>query len=273
VADETDANTPDPKPSDIQVDPYSVASRKLAMLRNGRPISWGTAFFWRAGDGTVFLITNWHNVTGIDSITGDHLSPTGAEPTHVSFPGYPDGDLNEKGEIGRGLYGLDGEPAWLEHPTFGRRVDVVCLKLPDRLRGWVFPINTLDASPLLTTVADDAFVLGYPGGIGPGLFPIWKRGSIATEPDLDVDDLPLMYIDTASSAGMSGSPVIQRGPSGGRMLNGIFQLAGVHTKFLGIYSGRRVPEGNLQAQLGFVWKARVVEEIIQGNVRGSIRSY
>jgi hypothetical protein len=54
----------------------------------------------------------------------------------------------------------------------------------------------------------DAFVLGYPRGMsGGGHFPVWKRATIATEPDIDLDGLPRFYIDTATREGMSGSPV------------------------------------------------------------------
>ena len=35
-----------------------------------------------------------------------------------------------------------------------------------------------------------------------------KRARIASEPIIDIQDRPLMYIDTASRSGMSGSPVI-----------------------------------------------------------------
>jgi hypothetical protein len=37
--------------------------------------------------------------------------------------------------------------------------------------------------------------------------------------------------------------------------------------FLGVYSGR-VGKGELMAQLGIVWKAKVVEEIVLGKVVG-----
>lgn len=204
---------------DVFIDRYSSSSSILEMLFQQRAISNGTAFFWIASDGRVFLVTNWHNVTGINPVTGEHLSPTGVEPDHVLFTAFPNGNLNARAKVGRGLYGTDGRPAWLEHPSLGRRVDVVCLELPESLRGWVFPINALENSPLRPSIAGDIFILGYPRGIGPNQLPIWKRGSIATEPDIDVEGLPLIYVDTASSEGMSGSPVVfakpKRRPNGG----------------------------------------------------------
>ena len=53
------------------------------------------------------------------------------------------------------------------------------------------------------------FVLGYPKGISGGRgFPIWKRASIATEPDIQHDGLPKLLVDTATREGMSGAPVV-----------------------------------------------------------------
>jgi len=54
-------------------------------------------------------------------------------------------------------------------------------------------------------------VLGYPEGmIGPGRSPIWKRGSMASEPKYNWRDKPGFLIDTATRNGMSGAPVVAR---------------------------------------------------------------
>ena len=39
--------------------------------------------------------------------------------------------------------------------------------------------------------------------------------------------------------------------------------------FLGVYSGR-IGKGEIHAQLGIVWKSKVIEEIIIGQIRGNI---
>jgi hypothetical protein len=56
----------------------------------------------------------------------------------------------------------------------------------------------------------DVFVLGYPFGPGKTGLPVWKRGSIASEPDLVPQVENYLLVDTASRPGMSGSPVILR---------------------------------------------------------------
>jgi hypothetical protein len=56
----------------------------------------------------------------------------------------------------------------------------------------------------------EVFILGYPFEIKRPAFPVWKRASVASEPDLVrlVDDYIL--VDTASRPGMSSAPVIRQ---------------------------------------------------------------
>jgi hypothetical protein len=125
-------------------------------------------------------------------------------------------------------------------------------------------------------IGDDVFVLGYPRGLtGGAILPIWKRGTVATEPMFDHNQLPRFLIDTATREGMSGAPVIARANSGSyRNAAGVPVLAmrahglAPPTKFIGIYSGRIPGAIDLEAQVGIVWKARVIEEIILGGQQG-----
>jgi hypothetical protein len=61
------------------------------------------------------------------------------------------------------------------------------------------------------------FILGFPKGISQGAFPIWKRGSIATEPLYGVTTIwaksgaPVILVDALTNDGMSGSPVLYFG--------------------------------------------------------------
>jgi len=169
-------------------------------------------------------------------------------------------------------------PKWFVHPEHGYKVDVVVIPYAT-VEGYtgnlrMYPINHCDfVDGYNLAVSDDVFILGYPLNLtGNYELPIWKRGSVATEPSLDLDALPMFLIDTATRPGMSGSPVIMQ-RSGfhmkGKELN-TNDLIGTIRTFVGVYSCRLGTSNQVEAQLGIVWKPNVIEEIINGGVIGSI---
>lgn len=239
-----------------------------------------TGFLWLQ-DRTYYLITNWHNVTGWDLVNKRALSDNGFAPDSLRFrllkveKGPEKVRLLANKYLTVDLYDADGRPSWLEHPEFGNRVDVVAISIGEAGE-WVLgndPVNKVgDLVDFEVMVGDDVFVLGFPLGLhGGGPFPIWKRASIASEPEIDLDGLPKLLIDTATRKGMSGSPVIavRRGLTNPRGTSGFSDatIIGMAETFLGIYSGR-VDDDPLGAQIGIVWKASVVEEIISAGVTG-----
>ena len=176
----------------------------------------GTGFLWKRSP-DFFLVTNWHNVTGRNSITGDFLGSFA--PNFVTV-GLKTVQREESGRTWVGSFRCDipirsgdEEPLWLEHPS-GREVDCVLLpiKIPniDRLANKM--ANECDYEARYTpTVGDDCFIVGYPKGVmGRVETPIWKRASIATEPALDHEHRPMFLVDSATRPGMSGSPVVVR---------------------------------------------------------------
>jgi len=174
------------------------------------------------------------------------------------------------------LYSSDCRPLWLEHPDFYRKVDVAALELfaDKEVEPTMFslPINRykewfdFDQMP-----GDRCFVLGYPKGLDGGFhLPLWKGASIASEPSIDHSGLPRILIDTATRPGMSGAPVIAVSngyhvPLRGTMNDAVF---GRVEAFLGVYSGR-IDDDQLGAQIGIVWKAEVIDKILECGVNGS----
>jgi len=271
----------------------SHLSIRIQPMRQGtaeEPSVTATGFLWREGD-FLFLVTNLHNFTGWDYGRGRALSPTGMTPDAVKLQLEivlkVHGDVNETTGLLVTYPILDegGAPFWLWHPVHGDRVDVAVLPLGPS------PFSELldhrDPPATLATVAvnahpgwidyeveagDDAFVLGFPHGLhGGGGLPIWKRASIASEPDFDIDGLPKLLVDTATRPGMSGSPVIavRRGwtqPRGGAIADSV---VGQADQFLGVYSGR-LGDDPMGLQLGIVWKARLISEIIAGGQVGRL---
>jgi hypothetical protein len=114
-------------------------------------------------------------------------------------------------------------------------------------------------------IGSEVFVLGYPRGlVHTGVFPIWKRGSIASEPQASVsldghEYKEMFYVDALTKEGMSGSPVIALGKAGDQFCTddgGQVSLPKDSTMFVGIYAGRQgITNAEYELSLGRVWKA------------------
>lgn len=240
------------------------------MLFGTNKIATGTAFVFRQED-QAYLITNWHNVTGINPQTGKHLSPNASEPDRIHVWLTVKDNLGKWASLEIPVVDPNDNPLWLEHPTFGRKVDVVAIPFTCSEGLTIYPINEINQKEdMEVQLGHDIFILGFPFNLKPtGSFPVWKRGSIATEPDIDIDGSPKFMVDTASRNGMSGSPVILRAwHSYTSTDESIKFISGTATKFLGIYSGRIGDDDEFKAQLGIIWRADVILEIISGQKIG-----
>jgi hypothetical protein len=246
------------------IDAYSVASFPIEMFFNETNLSMGTAFNWEQS-GKYYLVTNWHNVSGRDPNTGKHLSNSAAEPNQIRAWFNQKNALGQKVAKVLAIRDQDNSPLWLVHPDHKNKIDVVALPLESFADVEMYPINAMSHDDLSIQIGMDVFVLGYPFGIGPGGLPVWKRGSVATEPQLSPGNQLHIFIDTASRPGMSGSPVIRRSWATHMMQSGDVSMgAGTATKFVGVYSGRIASQDPLDASLGLTWPASFVSEIIFG---------
>ena len=247
-----------------KLDPYSLTTVPVEQYANGKRLKSATAFVWKNND-RHFLVTNWHVITGRDAITGKLECPVRPDVLRAHFnPRVPDfwkhaRDLE--------LYGSDGNQLWYAHPDFeSKRVDLAVIPLDavvDEPEIDLHPINALKSIDLAAIIGMDVFILGYPFGFSLPGFPIWKRGSIASEPNLVHLGDPYLLVDTASRPGMSGAPVIRRSwgthsiEGGGTSSNSTPQ-----SKFIGVYSGRRIAPDSSDTQLGMVWTRRDVELVV-----------
>ena len=236
-------------------------------------LSIATAFVYDHNGRTV-LITNYHVLSGRSPITGQPLHDSGAVPDSVAI-GVPAVEQHEDGFAVRWTWrtmplyeGDDNQrPIWTEHPRHGKLFDGVAIPLAGWDKTAVRAANspTLDLDPIHVYPGMDAFVIGYPRGMsGGGRLPIWKRATIATEPEIDIDGLPKLYIDTATREGMSGAPVYAQEvgywqPEG--TTNSGQAYFGKGMRFLGLYSGRLGAEDEFKAQLGIVWKESGLVEL------------
>lgn len=216
-----------------------------------------TGFFYRKNE-QDYLVTNWHVLTGKHPVTGKHLSSTAAEPNVLKI-------WRHRTDGNRQVYYLpleqDDSPLWLQHHRHGTGVDVAVLRIEPDDRFTSCSLNDQEERPppeFGPMVGKEVFVLGYPFGqlaLRLSLYPIWKRASIATELDYLVEGLPMFLVDTATRSGMSGSPVVY--------------VAGQFQQFMGVYSGRFGDDDLNDVQLGRVWRAPLVSEIIDLGVQGN----
>jgi hypothetical protein len=251
----------------ISIAQPSVQSLHIQPLRGGTPVASGTAFVVRGRQGKYYLITNRHNVLGRNS-ENKPLGQFSQIPDALRVYHNVHGQLGSWTAIDEALYSSPGQPRWLEHPTFGRRVDVIALELSLSANVAFYPHDQTAASVsnVAIRVTTELSIIGFPFGLtGGGKLGVWSRGTIATEPDIDFDDLPLMLIDSRTRQGQSGSPVIfwatssfETKEEGAAMFGG-----GSISLLMGVYSGRV----NAESDLGLVWKARIIDEIIDGDSR------
>lgn len=257
-----------------RLDEFSLTASPLTMYFNDQKLATGTCFTY-VHEKATYLVTNWHNFTGRNPLTNEVLTPSRAIPNRVTVFLPALGRLDKWNSLDLPLTGNDGLSLWYQHPIHGKKVDVVVLPFTYDTNSYQpRPINKAKylVNNMLVMAGMDVFVLGFPFGItGGGAYPIWKRASLATEPDLDHDDLPKIMVDTATKPGMSGSPVICR--KWGWYLTSDGQtcpMDGASTQFIGIYSGRIGADDELKAQLGIVWKASVIIDVIVGRVNGEL---
>ncbi|WOH66166.1 trypsin-like peptidase domain-containing protein [Bradyrhizobium sp. BWA-3-5] len=267
-------------------DILSLAACFLKLKGVGNEPRQATGFFWRMGS-KVFLITNWHVVTGINMMDGKPIG-NGWVPERIELsyferqvennPSIPSAPRTRTGfapTVNVPLYEDFHNPFWIQHSmAFEWNVDLVALELvnlPDQSR--VFCVNDMTYDRYLHFAGSDVFVLGHalPESTNayPVPFPIWKRGSIASEIIVPWNMRPAFLIDCRTSKGMSGSPVFARifGPA--PLADFTTRLDNIITsEFMGIYSGRLFDDDN-NASIGLVWHRHLIDECLQSPAQGS----
>jgi hypothetical protein len=252
------------------------ASQFLEVLSpTGRRYGTATGFFMRNSSGTVFLVTNRHVVTGrhweTNKLDG-HVAPSALRFTvPVSVPSGAAGFWTQ---IAIGLGDADDLPVWLEHPTHGRRVDVVAIPISETTqdafgRDLDFVTYASGASPARLGIANDVYTIGFPVGVDPvnhAAFPLWIRGSVAWPPRLDWHDLPAFVIDSRTRQGQSGSPVVIYADETMACVTPANERAfGPAWGLVGVYSGRI----HSDSDIGIVWKRSALDEIVEHGARST----
>ena len=267
------------------LDPMSLMTTPTLLISGTRQVSQGTGFLYASMKpngvdiDTVFLVTNYHVVTGNDPLAnarpqGDRLQfyfhASRVDPANYFAVNIP-------------LYTKTNDPIWIQSKQIPE-ADVVLVPLVPQLydgKGQLFAFSDAHTqTDMKMRPASQAVLLGYPYGFFDtrNFLPVWKTGHLATEPSVDFQGQPVFLVDVSAFPGMSGSPVVgvaqgvYESESGGMM-------SGLQRKLLGIFSAMRTlrprdNDGQLMAQgspnpgdslqLGYVWKAQLITDIARG---------
>ena len=239
----------------------SVASLFLQIEFQATRLGSGTGFVVEHGR-AKYLVTNFHVLAGRHPETHGNLDANGAWPDSVRIlqNGALLGNWVPKLEP---LYDARGVPLWLEHPIHRSKVDVVALPLTELSGVELYPYDPWQEVKAKIDMASALSIIGFPFGTTyGGAMAVWVRGFVASEIAINFGDLPRFLIDSRTRSGQSGSPVINYDATGSGLVIG----GGPIEDFIGVYSGRIIEESDL----GFVWKASAVREVIEGGIRGSV---
>jgi hypothetical protein len=250
------------------LDQFTLTTVPLEQYFNEIRLGQGTGFMWKIQE-QYYLVTNWHVLSMRDFFTGANLRKDAGRPNILrTLFNIQTGSI-DKQRWDITIRDANDQPLWLVHPS--RRTDIAVLPIPFRPKELIIalhPLNVLANAELRIEIGMEVFILGYPFEIKPAAYPVWKRGSIASEPQLARLTTDYMLVDTASRPGMSGAPVIRRSWSNHMVQPGVVALVDTPlNKFIGVYSGRVPTDHPHEAQIGLVWDRSLIDEIIAGNIR------
>jgi hypothetical protein len=255
-----------------EVSPYSIASLRIDLFNCDVKISHATGFLMPKG-GRMYLVSNWHVLSGLDA---NSLTPmdkrNGAIPDRIVVHYRNPSSAGFTAPFEITLHDKTFRPFWLEHPL-GRKVDLACIEVPiPTTSNQIFPTTGNSRKPLKKSIMSTCFIVGYPfGTLNVHDFPVWKSGTIASEPDFGHTGPSNLLVDATTSSGMSGSPVYM--VSTGNIVyedSTSFMPIGPNshaTEFLGVYSGR--VGSSLDSSfldLGIVWRVFLVQELLSQGV-------
>ncbi len=196
------------------VNQYSLASYYVEVFFNDIKLSNATCFFTKRND-KRYLITNWHVVSGKDADTLKCLDINAAIPNklHIYLPQKTEDNnaIFDDDFIEIDLFDEKENKVWYDMRQNDQMIDIAVVPIKDEIEKYILDIEDAEEpfnENVNLNIADEIFVIGFPFGRIGGILPIWKKASVASEPSLDLNDMPYYFADTATKSGMSGSPVI-----------------------------------------------------------------
>lgn len=269
----------------MAIDHLSLSTTPIILRNNDDVVSQGTGFLFlreRENEQALFLVTNYHVLTG--SSPEKKEAPKG---NNIEWFFHTDkNDSSKLKTIRFPLFNKEGTPLWLTSATCPE-ADLAVIPIPHAL-AQDCDIRCISEkwsteSDLVVRPTTTGTLVGYPYGFydKKNSLPVWKTGSIASEPEVDFDGKPYFLLDISAFPGMSGSPAFAIAYGTYESTSGATKVGGVR-KFLGIYASMQMlnkqmyleqlvhsdPKLGVKDQesleLGHVWKADLIIELVNG---------
>jgi len=268
----------------MTVEHLSLVTTPILLLDGNKIVSQGTGFYYGLegqSDNTVlFLVTNYHVLTGYSP--GEKKSPKG---DNILFYLHKDAkNTGDVKEIRYPLFTKNRKPVWLGSLDFPK-ADIAVIPLVSSIYkdAKVFAISKKwIESDIKLRPTSTITLIGYPYGYYDknNQLPIWKTGTIASEPSVDFEGKPLFLADISVFPGMSGSPAFSIASGFYESIDGTIKAGNVK-KFLGVYASTQILEEkkyleeipfgtkkgvviHTSLELGHIWKVSLINKITEG---------
>lgn len=269
----------------MKVDHLSLLTTPIILLKGDTRVSQGTGFYYVQPDSekklsAVFLVTNFHVLTG--SSPSEKKPPIG---DNIIF--YCHQDENTPGKVKQlrlPLFTKKNDPIWIASKEFPN-ADIGIIPLPSGLIAdcKIYGISEEWAGgDIAVRPTSTVTLLGYPYGYFDtvNFLPIWKTGSVASEPKFDFEGKPLFLVDISAFPGMSGAPAFAIAHGTYQTEDGNTAVGSSIRKFLGIYASmqmltekkflEQIESGKKPGvvlseslQIGHIWKAQLLINMIK----------
>lgn len=249
--------------TDSLVDFNSLASISIIAQKGTKPLWSGTGFFLQVKK-TIYLVTNNHVVGGkyhTDEFRRNHKNDILKDtlPDILRIRLY-DKKLGSFKFETLGLSDSKGNLLYIKlyenEKDSNSLLDAVAIpidglnRIITRLQLKGYDSTSIGKIPLYNS--QQLFVIGYPQNTN-NFYPIWKSGTIASEPNFMSVGNSTFYIDATTRKGMSGSPVVFRDNKISDPKGGISFLSRITTILIGIYSAQ-----NFDSELGVVTRIETI---------------
>jgi hypothetical protein len=182
-------------------DPLNFSTVKLETYFDDTKLGDATGFFVHLhhnGTPTHRLVTNWHILSGRNAENPEIiLHRLGAIPNRIRLsltlkPDQPEyeGDTNRQlmQEVFIHLFNAQVQAEWAQHAE-KNKFDVAVVSPPaaSLSRYHIVGVNEISLqNDMSIEIGNEVFILGFPLGFTHlTTMPIWKRGSIATDPNFE----------------------------------------------------------------------------------------